>query len=183
MQPIRLIHNYWGVFAVAADHRLPVHLPADAVLRHRHRPGAGAGGGDARRRRRGSASATSSCRCWRPGSRSPSACPSCRPSRCSRRRCCSARRPGPTRVISIAAYRGRLRAVRLFAGLGDRDDHGRWCSSPSSSRCWRGAACSIAARRRRERLSDDPRHDARRKALGDGRLGRWSASSSSTSWR
>ena len=54
------------------------------------------------------------------------------------------RRPGggTTRVISIAAYARRLRAVRLPDGVRDRGRHGRpssWSSSPPS---WAGARCS-----------------------------------------
>ena len=102
--PIRLTHNYWGVLLSLVITGLPVHVPADPVLRHRHRSGAGAGRGDARRRARGSGSATSSCRCWCRAWRSrfclsfvqafsvfPSAVLLGAPA-------------GPTRVISIAAY-------------------------------------------------------------------------------
>ena len=93
-----------GRLPLAPDHRLSVHLPAHAVLRHRHRSGPRAGGGDARRRARGSASAMSACRCCMPGlaitfclsfvqafSVFPSAVLLGAPA-------------GPTRVISIAAY-------------------------------------------------------------------------------
>ena len=83
-----------GRDAVAGDHRLSVHLPADAVLRHRHRSGARAGRRDAGRAGTRTRSAASCCRCWRRAWRSRSAWPSCRPSPCSPPPCCWERRRG-----------------------------------------------------------------------------------------
>ncbi len=89
--PIRLIHNYWGVFLSLVITGFPFTFlltlsyvtgidpsleQAGAML-----------GARARDRFRGSC-----CRCWCRASPSPSACPSCRRSRSSPRRCCLARR-------------------------------------------------------------------------------------------
>ncbi len=49
LSPVRLIHNYWGVFLSLVITGLPVHLPAHPVLRHRHRPDARERRGDAGR--------------------------------------------------------------------------------------------------------------------------------------
>ena len=61
-----------GRLLLARHHRLPVRLPAGAVVSVGHRPDPGTGRGDARRAA-GSASGGSRCRCSRPGWPPPSA--------------------------------------------------------------------------------------------------------------
>ena len=71
-EPLRFVHNYWGVLLTLDHHRLSVRVPADAVATCR----ASTRCSSAPRRRsapgRGSASGGSRSRCWRPGSRSRS---------------------------------------------------------------------------------------------------------------
>ncbi len=102
--PMRLVHNYWGVMLSLVITGFPFTFlltlsyvtGIDPAL---EQAGAHAGRAGAR-----SGSAASCCRCWRRAWRSRWRWPSCRRSPCSRRPSCWARRPGPTRVISIAAY-------------------------------------------------------------------------------
>ena len=89
--PVRLIHNYWGVFLSLVITGFPFTFlltlsyvtGIDPAL-EKAAATLGAWGGQRFRK--------SCCRCWCRAWRSPSACPSCRPSRCFRRPCCWARR-------------------------------------------------------------------------------------------
>ena len=79
---------------LARDLGLSVRVPADPVVHHGHRSGARARGGDARRRSEGAVPPHLPAAARARASRCASASLSCRRSRCFRRRCCSARRPG-----------------------------------------------------------------------------------------
>ena len=102
-QPVRLVHNYWGVLISLVITGFPFTFlltlsyitGIDPSL---EQAAATLGAKPASRFRH------IFCRCCCPASPSPSASPSSRPSRCSPRPCWSGSRPPPTRVISIAAY-------------------------------------------------------------------------------
>ena len=99
-----LVHNYWGVFLSLVITGFPFTFllvlsyvtGIDPSLEQAACDARGAGAGAVPAHPVAAAGA---------GARSsPSACRSCRRSRCFPRRCCWGRRPGDTRVISIAAY-------------------------------------------------------------------------------
>ena len=129
---MRLIHNYWGVMLSLVISGFPFTFLLTLSYVTGIDPSLEQAARDARRQAARSASATSSCRCWRRGSRSllclsfvqafsvfPSAVLLGAPAGADAR--------DLDRRLS-----GGVRAVRLLDGLGDRDDHGRSCSSPSS---------------------------------------------------
>ena len=133
-----------GRVLLAGHHRLPVRVPADPVLPVGHRPDPGAGGGDARRRLVAAVPADHPAAAGaRPGhhvlpdvrarvQRVPVGGPG--------------RRPGRARPGCIVARRlpGRVRAVRLLAGLGHRDGDGRGRAAGHRRPCWPGGRCSTA---------------------------------------
>ena len=151
--PVRLIHNYWGVMLSLVISGFPVHLPADAVVRDRHRSVAGAGGRDAGRAGARRGSGASCCHCWLPGLRSRWRWRSCRRFRCFPRPILLGAPAGPTRVISIAAYQAAFEQYRLFAGLGDRDDHGRRAGADRGGACWAPGPVVPRPRQHRQGLS------------------------------
>ncbi len=170
-QPVKLVHNYWGVFASLVITGFPFTFLLTLSYVTRHRSGARAGGRHARRQ------CVAALPPYLPAAAGAGLChhllPVLRagllglPVRGAARR---ARRRHP-RHLDCGGY-GGFRAIRLLHGLGDRDDHGL---RPARHRAWRcspSASCSTAAPASGgEGRADDPRYHTRLQALGCGHLG------------
>ena len=93
-EPVKLVHNYWGVFLSLLITGFPFTFLLTLSYLTGIDPALEQAAATLGARPVAALPSMSSGRCSCPASRSPSACPSCRPSRCFPRRCCSARRPG-----------------------------------------------------------------------------------------
>ncbi len=130
---------------LAGHLRVSLRVPADPVVHHRHRSGARARGVDAGRATEvavpphlSAAARAGTGDVLLPRLRAGVlGVPVRRPARLA----------GGSDAGDIdRGVRGGVRAIRLFARLGDRDDHGLRATRSSSRRCWACATCSTAAR-------------------------------------
>ncbi len=158
-----------GRDAVAGDQRLPVHLPADAVLCHRHRSVAGAGRRDAGRARAAALLPHPAAAAGAGAGDHAGAGVRAGVHRVPVRR--AAGRAGRTDAGDLhRRVSGGVRAVRLFARLGDRDADGRRAGDHhrgTAGRAHRWCSAAPPAPARAERDASQ----SRRKAVVDRRLG------------